>query len=158
MLMAVILALAGLILIYAEFFLPGGIMGMSGVIALVTAVVFFAQESVSAAYLLLFIACIIVGLVATIRFALHRIRNSKSSGGGVYLDTDQEGFYTQGFDEDALGKRGVAATQLRPSGYVIVDSKRLQAVSRSGFIEKDVEVEVIAGEGAHLIVKPLKKE
>ena len=45
--------------------------------------------------------------------------------------------------EGYIGKRGVAATTLRPVGFVRIDGARLDAVAESGFIAGDREVIVI---------------
>lgn len=155
MLTAFIVLLAGLILIYAEFYLPGGIMGVTGAIAMLLAVVFFAQSSPSVIYVLLFVVLSLAGLIGVIKLAMKQISSRHS--GGVYLDSDQEGYTASSHNQDLVGHRGTVLSEMRPSGYISVDGKRLQAVSRAGLLEKGTEVEVIGGEGAHLIVKPLKK-
>lgn len=158
MFIAIILLMASLLFIYSEFFLPGGIMGVIGGIAFITSIFLFAEESTSMTQVLIFIGAGLVGLILTVKWALYQIQHSPSKSGGVYLDADQEGFYAPSYDEALVGKNGVSDTPLRPSGYIKVDGKRVQALSQSGFIEKGVEVRVVSGEGAHLLVKPSKME
>ena len=52
-----------------------------------------------------------------------------------------------------IGKEGVAATVLRPSGKVIIDGEYYDGVSESGFIEKGVKVTVIRFENAQVYVE-----
>ncbi len=155
--MPIILLIIGLLLVYAEFFLPGGIMGVTGGIMIFVAIFTFAQESSNIAYVLIFLGAAILGLITVVRLALKQIREGKGSK-GIYLSEDQEGFRASEFDESMVGKRGTALSDLRPAGHVSLEGKRYQAVSRTGYIEKDSEVEAIAGEGAHLIVKLVNEE
>jgi membrane-bound serine protease (ClpP class) len=48
---------------------------------------------------------------------------------------------------------GTAITPLRSAGTVLIDGKRIDAVSEAEFIEKDIEVEVIKIEGNRIVVK-----
>src|SRR5262249_49185850 len=54
--------------------------------------------------------------------------------------------------ETLVGRRGVAATALRPTGKATVDDRRLDAVSDGGFIEAGAPVEVIKLDGARVVV------
>ena len=53
----------------------------------------------------------------------------------------------------ALHKEGIAHTDLRPAGKIIIDGKVYDATSSFGYIEKGNAIEVIAYENAQLIVK-----
>ena len=147
----------GLILIYMEFFLPGGIMGTAGALIIVSAIFFFAQEAGSLALALLFtlFAIVLVGL--TIKLALWRIR-SLGSKNTIYLDSDQEGFYAPKYDAEQVGKCGITETRMAPSGHIFIEGKKFQAVSQSGYLDRGEEVEVIGGRSAYLIVKAVKKQ
>ena len=59
----------------------------------------------------------------------------------VALLADQEGFYSVSLEPDILiGKTGIAATVLRPSGKVEIDGEFYDAVSAYGMIEKGDEI------------------
>jgi membrane-bound ClpP family serine protease len=49
---------------------------------------------------------------------------------------------------------GYADTDLKPSGHVLVEGNRFQAVSKNGYIDKATEIEILGGIGSHLIVQP----
>ena len=155
MLTAVVLLITSLILIYLEFFLPGGIMGTAGGLLLIASVIFFAQLSPNIALVLLFSTVAIVGLIATIKLALYRVKRGAPEN-SVYLQTDQEGYRAPAFDESLVGKTGTAIAGMRPSGHIEIDGVRHQAVAKTGFINKGAEVEVIGGRSAYLIVKAKK--
>jgi membrane-bound serine protease (ClpP class) len=55
-----------------------------------------------------------------------------------------------------VGKDGITATVLRPSGKVIIDGNYYDGVSESGFIEKGVKVNVVRFENAQVYVEICK--
>jgi membrane-bound ClpP family serine protease len=52
-----------------------------------------------------------------------------------------------------IGEVGVVVSNLKPSGHIKIHNRRYQAVSQSGYVEAETEVEVIGGRGAYLIVR-----
>jgi membrane-bound serine protease (ClpP class) len=52
-----------------------------------------------------------------------------------------------------IGKKGTAATLLRPGGMVQVDNKRLPAHAETGIIEKDTPVVVVGADSMNIIVR-----
>lgn len=55
-----------------------------------------------------------------------------------------------------IGKTGKTQTLLNPSGFVLVQEERLNCESQGMIIDAQVEVDVIAVEGARLVVKAVK--
>jgi membrane-bound serine protease (ClpP class) len=145
------LALAGLFLIYLEFFLPGAVMAIGGSILLLSSVFVFHMEKPHMLVLVLYLLALIVAVYSIVRFALWQIRNSANDG-TVILATDQEGFQACEFDKEMIGKTAVVATDLKPSGEIEVDGKFFQALSEGGYIDKNDRVVVVGGQGSHLIV------
>lgn len=140
---------AGLLLIFLEFFLPGAIMGVLGGLFLLGSIVVFLLTSPTPFVFLVYLAAIAIAVFLVIRLAIWAVKRKK---GTIYLDKDQEGFQASLLEKEMIGKRGVAATDLRPSGHILIENKRIQVSAREGFIEKGQEVEVVAGEGSRLIV------
>jgi membrane-bound serine protease (ClpP class) len=147
-----ILLLLGLLLIFIEFFLPGAVMGIAGGIMVLLSIVLFAMESESILWTVWYVVCIVVVLAFLIRFALWRIRTAKP-GYSIYSDDNQDGFQASSFDTALVGKMGIVATDLKPGGHILVDGKRVQAISQSGYIPKGNKVIVIGGQEESLIVK-----
>ena len=147
----------GLLLIYMEFYLPGGIMGACGSILLVTGVIFFSQGSDSLLHITLFTVGTMLGLGIVVMVALKRIKSANPES-SVYLNDDQEGYRAPAFSEENIGKTGSALTDMKPSGHILIEGKPFQAVSKTGYLEKGSEVTVTGGKGAYLFVKPCKKE
>lgn len=147
-----ILLAVGLLLIFLEFFLPGGVMGTIGALVVLASIALFAMQTDSMILILLYTIGSIVSVALLFRFALWRIRHGEP-GKTIYSDDDQEGFTASAFDKGAIGKIGIVDTDLRPGGHIIVEDKRHSAISRSGYIPKGEKVKVLGGEGESLIVK-----
>lgn len=149
-----ILLFIGLLLIFLEFFFPGGILAGAAALVLLASIVFFAFQSSSFLWTLLYSAGIVLVASVMIKVLLRKIR--KGNFKGIYLNSEQSGYVASEFSKDLIGKSGEAVTDLKPSGHVLVEGKRYQAVSQSGYIEKGLHVVIIGGEGAHLIVKEIE--
>lgn len=147
----------GLLLILIEFYLPGAIIGTIGGILVVTSIVLFAMEATSPLYVVLYIIGVVLAVTYLIKFALWRIRTAKP-GRSIYLNSDQTGYQASSFDSSAIGKTGVVVTDLKPGGHILIDGKRMQAISQSGYLTKGTEVIVLSGQEESLIVKQIKKE
>ncbi len=152
-----VLAFFGVLLVFLEFFLPGMIMAIGGGILLLASLfVFHMQHPSSVLFLMYF--CLLAAVVwGTIYLALWMIRDSAKKG-TLCLNADQKGFKATFFDQDLVGKKGKAVTDLRPSGHIIVDGSLRQAVSKTGYIEKESAVIVDGGNGGHLVVKTCGNE
>ncbi len=144
----------GFLLIFLEFFLPGGIMGIAGAIFLIVSVVLFTMQSSSLVATVLYILGVVFLVLMLIRYALWRIRTGRAKG--IFLSTVQEGYVASSFDKELIGKKGEALSDLKPSGHIVIEKKRYQAVAKVGYVVKGSKIEVIGGDGAHLIVKKIE--
>ncbi|MBS0655427.1 MAG: NfeD family protein [Verrucomicrobia bacterium] len=151
--MPYLLLLLGLIFTWLEFYLPGGAFATFGALAILGALVsYFSQsESLIGSVIFFFVAC--TALIVVIRLAISRIRKSAAAN-TFFLSKDQEGYKAADFASGMIGKRGITMTEFGPSGYVLIDGKRYPAICRGPYLDKGREVEVIAGESGHFIVKP----
>lgn len=147
-----ILWVLGLILIYLEFYLPGAVMGVTGGLLIIASLFLFIIQFNSPLLSLLYFVCVAASVVLLIKYALWRIPRTKSDR-GIYSAHDQEGYQASGFDASAIGKTGVVLSDLKPGGYIEVESKQHQAISESGYLQKGEEVVVLRGEGESLIVR-----
>lgn len=147
-----ILLLLGLILIFLEFYLPGLIIGTIGGIMVFASVVLFARQSNSPIAIILFGVGVILSVTLLITYTLRRIPlvNPKYS---IYLASDQQGYKASKYDTAAVGKIGIVVSDLKPGGYILVDGKKQQAISQSGYITQGSEVLVIGGQEESLIVR-----
>lgn len=154
MIIAIVLSLIGLVLIYLEFFLPGGIFTVGGILLLVSSIVMLFLEKIPIAYLLTYVAILVCLVFVVMKFALKKLKSSKN----IFLNSDQEGYKACAFEKELIGKIGIAHTDLRPSGKIFINDVFYSATSKENYIEKGSKIQVIAGEGANLIVKKHKGE
>lgn len=157
MLGSIAILVIGLLLVYSEFFLPGGVMGTVGGILIVVSTVVFASNSNGILPALLFIVLALLALAGVIRLALWRIQQAAPEH-SVFLRDDQAGFVASRFDQEVVGQDGEAVSDLKPSGHVLVSGKRYQAVSQSGYVTKGTAIRVTGGRSAYLTVKSKNKE
>lgn len=152
-----ILLVLGFLLIFIEFYLPGAIMGIAGGIMVFASIILFAIQSQSPIAIALYIIVAAVSLGLLVKFAIWRIRTAKPDR-SIYSNSNQEGFQASHFDASAIGKHGIVDTDLKPGGHIVVDGKRMLALSQSGYLTRGTEVVVIGGQEESLIVKLYKKE
>jgi membrane-bound serine protease (ClpP class) len=130
----------GLFLIFIEFFVPGGMMGILGSLFILLSFFLYGSESDSFLKTLFFVIFGLSLLVLVIKGTLNYLKNSRSDG-GVTLYADQEGFVASSYDKNQIGKQATVLTDLKPGGRIVIEGKSYQALS------------MIRGEGESLIVK-----
>lgn len=156
--MTLIIALiaCGVLLILAEMVIPGGIVGIFGALMITGGVVLGFMES-TALGLQLFAGSVVFGIVAF--WAWVKYFPTSPLGKRMFLAQDAGEW--RGFNEknvELLGKRGKAHTMLRPSGTVIIESKRYDVVGEGPVIDKGALVEVVHVEGNRIVVAELEAE
>lgn len=160
MALIIILSLAGIVLICLEIILPGMILGLAGIVALIAALVlaFSSAELESLgtsgrallAALILFAGTLIIGLWLKYfdRFPVSRA-----------LVLTRENRHNVAGKETAeyIGSRGIALTDLRPSGKVDIKDlpKTSDIIAETGFIEAGASIEVIKVDGRRIIVRKI---
>jgi membrane-bound serine protease (ClpP class) len=149
--MIAFLAIAGLVFIFLEFFLPGFIMGVCGTLMLLASLWLFYFQTAQIFLLTAYAAGIGLALWITIRWALSRVKK-----GRILHTSDQEGFLACSYSKEAIGKIAIATSDLKPSGYIEIDGRIFAALSKLGYIDKGTTVRIIGGQGAHLIVSEEK--
>lgn len=142
----------GLLMLFFEFFLPGAIFAAIGILLLGLSAFFFISEATSIFSIATFLFFLLLSIFLVLKGAIYSIKRSKSSR-SIYSDDSQEGFVASSFDLSAIGKRGTVLSDLKPGGYILIDGKRTQAISKSGYIASGCEVEVVSGQEETLIVK-----
>lgn len=163
----IIIFILGVILLLLEIFvIPGfGVAGVSGIILIVTALVFAGIDKVSFEFagdfvqaiirsLFLVVSCAILSLFLSMwrgakllgskrwAFALHAEQRVEEGFVGVDMQVQQE-----------IGKPGKTVTDLRPAGKVEVEGEIFDAVSLLGdYIEKERQVTVRKYQAGQLYV------
>lgn len=149
---AFLLLIVGLILVYCEFFVPGGVMGTIGAILLISSFFFFSSATDSWILITLFIMTEVTLVILMIRFALKVIQSSESDN-SLYLKTDQAEFKRPHVPLPEIDEQGTALTDLYPSGYILVNDKKYPASSKHGYIDKGDSIKVIERKNSFVYVK-----
>jgi membrane-bound ClpP family serine protease len=70
---------------------------------------------------------------------------------------EKSGYTTSAPDfSHLIGSTGVAMTDLRPSGTIIIDDKRYDAVTGGEYLAHDTNVKVVEVEGSKVVVREIK--
>lgn len=165
----IIIFVIGLILIAFEIFvIPGfGVAGISGILLAATGLflslignVDFDFEGVPTHHLLNSSITVLAGLTLSIILIIYFASRIGKKGMfyKVALHSDQEGFLSVSEEpKNLIGKTGVSATVLRPSGKVIVGNEYYDAVASQGFIDKGKPVKVIRYENSQIYVNQIEE-
>ena len=145
----VILLVAGLGLILMELFLlPGiSIAGVCGVAALVGAdYLAYVNISSTAGHIVLFVS---LGILALGVYLFIKARTLDK----MALTTDIDSKVELITDKIQIGDKGKTTSRLAPMGKIFINNITVEAKSIVGFIEENVEVEVIEINGNIVAVK-----
>lgn len=148
----------GVILIGVEIFLiPGfGITGILGIIGIVIGIFLsFGIQNIAIAVFVIFIS-LIIDIILIILIAKFMTK-SKDFKNKIALESDTSGYHSSISYDDLIGKKGIAETFFRPSGYIVIDGKRYDAVSEGEFIDKGSSLKVVLVEGNRIVVKKSNK-
>lgn len=149
MLVAIGVVLVGFLLIYLEFFLPGGVLGVIGGLVILAGIILFVWEAGDFKLSAIFIGATLILLIATMKLALWKMKKSPA----FFAKEEQSGYFASEYDKEMIGKEGVAVTDLKPSGHILVEGIQCQAVSERSYLKKGESIKIIGGEGARLIVR-----
>jgi len=144
--MILLLYAVGIVLIVAEVFLPGGFIGMVGILSLLISI-YFGFNDYGVVFGIIQLAITLVIIPLAFYFGLKRLSLKKS------LKTE-DGFTSPRLDIEALlDKEGTALTNLRPSGTAMIDNHKVDVVTEGGMIDKNTPIKVIKTEGVKVIVR-----
>ena len=154
------LVVVALLLFLFELLTPSfGIMTALGVAALGGAV-WLAFAKIGNAMGIALIVAFIFGAPA---YFLLMIRLLPRIGPGQRLflrrtgDDTAAGIPEAELNKALIGKTGITETQLRPSGALRIEGRRVIALAESGIVEKGRAVKVIGLDGTDVVVRPVEK-
>lgn len=151
----VILFIVGLILVFAEIFVPGGIIGFIGFGAILLSFFIAADDigymafSLVVAFLVAISAAIIFVKVFGKRMNIFKkliLRDSANTESGYVSNRNRL---------ELIGKTGIALTSMRPSGTALIDDERIDAVTEGTYIKKDQKVKIVKVEGSRVVVREI---
>jgi membrane-bound serine protease (ClpP class) len=151
----IVLFVIGLLLIVAELFLPGGLIGILGLAAIFGSF-FLASENIIHMGISILIA-ITISIVASI-FMIKVLGRKMSIFKKIILNDStntEQGYVSNVNRVELLDKQGITLTQLRPAGKIMIEDEIIDAVSEGAFIQKDQKVKVIKVEGSRIVVREI---
>ncbi|MGF2617136.1 nodulation protein NfeD [Rossellomorea vietnamensis] len=151
-----ILFIIGVGLIVAEFFLPGGIAGILGIGAIIGSILMAGGDVVAMGTSLLI--AIAVAIIAMVVFVKVFGKKMKLFNKIILKDsTSTESGYVSNVNRlELIGTTGITMTALRPSGTIVIDDERIDAVSEGGFIGQNKPVRVVKVEGSRTVVREIE--
>jgi membrane-bound serine protease (ClpP class) len=152
---AILLFVIGFVLIIMELFLPGGIIGILGVIAMLTGLI-LAGGSLKG-----ILIAIAIAIVVTIIGSYFFIRSFGYNGPLKRLvlfdsTSSEKGYLSHNERVDLNGRIGITYTPLRPSGSVKIDDEYFDVVSEGSFIGKGEKVKIVKVSGGRIVVRSVE--
>lgn len=147
----------GIVLLAIEIFvIPGfGITGILGILGIAAGIFMsFGINNIAQATLVVFVSLVsdIILIIILARFILK----SKGFKNKIALETDTAGYHSSVSYDDLLGLEGITDTFFRPSGNIIIDGKKYDAITEGEFINKGTKIKVILVEGNKIVIKEVK--
>ena len=153
MIWVVILFAAGIILVLAEFLIPGMVAGILGTTMIIASAIVAIVNFPEAALVVIIgelagvAAAVVLGIWLMSRSIVARrlvLQNSQDAGAGwVAVESDMS----------LKGADGKVFTPLRPAGTIIIKGRRIDAVSDGTFIDAGETVRVIEVNGSRVVVE-----
>ncbi|WP_096551218.1 NfeD family protein [Ureibacillus thermosphaericus] len=154
----IILFIIGFVLLIAELFVPGGILGLVGGAIMIISLLFAGESIVHMAYsIIIALAIAIIGMVVLVKFFGKNLHVFSKLVLKEATSTE-EGYVSNVNRIDLIGKEGITITPLRPSGTVLVDDERIDVVSEGSYIDSNKKVKVIEVEGSRIVVREIKEK
>lgn len=146
----------GFVLLGAEIYVPGGVLGTLGGLALLGAIIagfqveeFGTQGGVISALI------IVLTVVAGMFFWLRYFPSTPAGKKLALADNESEYKADNEKHRELVDKTGVAVNNLRPSGIARIGGERIDVVADGSWIEKGSEVKVIDITGNRIVVRKL---
>jgi membrane-bound serine protease (ClpP class) len=146
----ILLLTVGMLLIGAEIFLPGAVLGVMGAMALLGAIIVAFSISLSCGFYTAF--GIFILTVITVALWVKFFPRS-SIGRKMTLDQNGVLFKATESHHALMGRKGTVCSALRPAGYAMIEGRRVDVISEGGIIDRGEPVEVIKVEGSRVIVR-----
>ena len=154
--MDIIIALlvAAFILVFFEVILPGGILGTIAALCVILASWFAGAEYGAGIGILTFVGS--AAALALFVFIEFKLLARTSLGSAFFLKSSVTGHSNIAPAEASItGKKGISLTRLNPSGKVAIDGKSYDAHSQDGYIEANLNIQVVDQDNFKLIIKKL---
>ena len=147
------LLVTGMFLLGAEIYLPGGVVGVIGFMALVGAMVMgFAAFG---PYLGFIVAVLIIVLTGLILIVWVRYFPKTGMGRKMTLEKDGKANKAAVDYRTLLDLEGEAVSDLRPAGIALIAGQRVDVVADGSYIPAHMKIKVTTVEGNRIMVREL---
>ncbi|KWW22032.1 hypothetical protein AS888_03975 [Peribacillus simplex] len=145
----------GVILVLAEFFIPGGIIGLLGFTAIVGSLFLASDDPVHMTISLLI--AVTVSILAFILLVKVFGKQMKFFRKMILTDATktEQGYVSNPNRVDLLGVKGKALTDLRPSGTALINDERVDVVTEGSFISRGSSLTIVKVEGSRVVVREI---
>ena len=145
------LVLFGIVLMIAEAFVPGGILGSIGAVSLLVAVIaaFSSDQRRLGAGLL---TGIVIGGPILAWALVKYVPRTRLGRRMLLTATESDWTAADTTIQDLVGKKGAAQSPLRPAGIALIAGRRINVVTQGEMIRRGRPVEVIEVEGNRVVV------
>lgn len=148
----------GIVCVALEFFVPGGILGVIGVGAIIGSL-FLTTNDIGHMTMSIAIALMVSIIASVVLFRFMGLE--KGFFKNIILNdstSTEKGYISSKNRLDLIGLEGRSITPLRPAGTGDFDGERIDIVTEGGFIANDRPVKVIKTEGSRVIVREIIEE
>ncbi|MCH6258125.1 hypothetical protein MLD52_16305 [Puniceicoccaceae bacterium K14] len=147
----ILLYLVGAILLGVEILVPGGIIGAIGGALMIGGIaILFSEYGLEVGLLGVVVALVLVIITFVIEV---KILPKTAFGKRFFLDAKIEGnSQVEPVENFSVGQECKTVTALAPSGFIFLDGKKVDATSRSGFIEANETVKVVGKDKFRILV------
>lgn len=145
------LILAGVVMLGAEIYVPGGILGVLGFLCLAGAVAIGFTLGPMVGWLSA--AAVVLGTAVGVWVWIRWFPNTRA-GRKIMLGTNGRDFKAASEEWRALvGMTGEAVTDLRPAGIARIAGRRVDVTADGTWIEAGRPIRVVAVEGVRVVVR-----
>ena len=147
----------GIALIFAELFVPGGVLGTVGAIMVIWALTLMTDTFIGL-LLAILVSFTIIRIIIYILIKIipkERMRNTLILSSSLNKD---EGYISSKDLQSYTGKVGIAESTLRPTGKAKIEGRILDVVSEDKLIEKGKMVKVTYVDGTKVLVREMEGE
>lgn len=155
---AIMFFIIGLVCIVLELFVPGGILGVIGVGAIIGSL-FLTTDDMGHMTMSIAIALMVSIIASVLLFRFMGLE--KGFFKNIILNdstSTEQGYVSSKNRLELIGLEGTTLTPLRPSGTGIFDGERIDVVTEGGYISLGARVKIVKTEGTRIVVRELDKE
>jgi membrane-bound serine protease (ClpP class) len=151
----ILLLVVGYILVIAEMILPGGVLGILGVLCLIGAAVWaFVEFDPTTGFFIVLAEAISGVILISIwmkyffdsRYGKHLVLSNEKTA-------DEPDESTTSRNQELLNLTGTALTYLRPSGTATINGKRYDVLAEGNLIDRGETIKVVKVDGTHIFVR-----